>query len=110
MRPKGIRIAARILGTNTMLTDGFVLRTLPGGRYGIRWRRSPGGHVETNFWFPWEPGGLGTTDYWFAWEPPQEPVRIEFERHEYIFCAEMAREEDIKRARRVTFQQMQEGR
>jgi hypothetical protein len=49
-------------------------------------------------------------DYWFPWEPPQEPVRVEFEGQEYIFCVETALEEEVKRARRVTYQQMQEGR
>jgi hypothetical protein len=66
--------------------------------------------VETTYWSPWEPGGLGTTEYWFPWEPPQEPVRVEFEGQEYIFCVETALEEEVKRARRVTYQQMQEGR
>ena len=37
-------------------------------------------------------------------------VRIEFERQEYIFCLETALEEEVKRARPLTYQQMQEGR
>jgi hypothetical protein len=110
MPAKVLRVAPHLLGRNTMLSDGFALGTLPGGGYGIRWRRSPGGHVETKYWSPWEPGGLGTTEYWFPWEPPQEPVHIEFEGQEYVFCLETALEEEVKRARRLAYQQMQEGR
>ena len=110
MLAKVLRVAPHLLGRNTMLSDGFALGTLPGGGYGIRWRRSSGGHVETEYWSTWEPGGLGATEYWFLWEPPQAPVRIEFEGQEYIFCVEMTPEEEVKRARRVTYQQIQEGR
>src|SRR5262249_31216595 len=110
MSAKVIPVAPHDLGRNTMLSDGFALGTLPGGGYGIRWRRSPDGHVETTYWSPWEPGGLGATEFWFTWEPSQDPVRVEFEGHEYTFCVATAGEEEIKRARRVTYQQMQEGR
>jgi hypothetical protein len=37
-------------------------------------------------------------------------VRVEFEGQQYIFCVATALKEEIKRARRVTFQQVQEGR
>ena len=93
-----------------MLSDGFALVTLPGGGYGIRWRSDPGGQMETEYWSPWEPRGLGTTDYWFSWEPPQDPVRIEFKGQEYVLCLETVPAEDIKRARPVTYQQIQESR
>jgi hypothetical protein len=110
MPAKVLRVATHVLGRNTLLSDGFALGTVPGGGYGIRWRRSPGGHGETKYWSPWEPGGLGATDYWFPWEPPQDPVRIEFEGQEYVFCLETALEDEVQRARRLTYQQMQEGR
>ena len=85
MPAKVIRVAAHVLGRNIMLSDGFALGTLPGGGYGIRWRRRPGEPGDTKYWSPWEPGGLGATEYWFPWDPPQDAVRIEFERQEYIF-------------------------
>jgi hypothetical protein len=110
MPAKVVRIASHVLGWNTMLSDGFALGSLPGGGYGIRWRRSPGGHGETKYWSPWEPGDLGATEYWFPWEPPHDPVRIDFEGQEYVFCLETAPEEEVERARRVTYQQMREGR
>ena len=93
-----------------MLSDGFALGTLPGGGYGIRWRRRPGGQGETEYWSPWEPSGLGATEYWFPCEAPYDPVRIEFERQEYVFCLETALEEEVTRARRLAYQQKQEGR
>jgi|SRR6516162_4064057 hypothetical protein len=110
MPTKVVSIPSHDLGWNTMLSDGFALGTLPDGGYGIRWRRSPGGQGETKYWSPWEPAGLGSTEYWFHWEPPQDPVRIEFEGQDYVFCLETAPEEEVKRARRVTYQQMQESR
>jgi hypothetical protein len=81
----------------------------------VRWLRNPlaegqGEHAETEYWSPWEPGGLGATEYWVRWEPPQDPVRVEFEGQEYVFCLEKAPEEEVNRARPVTYEQMQEGR
>jgi hypothetical protein len=105
-----IRVAARDLGRNVVLADGFVLGTLPGGGYGVCWRRGPGMPSDTEYWSPWEPGGLGTTMYWFPWEPPQEPVRIEFEGREFVFCRETAADADIFRARQVDFERLTEGR
>jgi hypothetical protein len=93
-----------------MLVDGFALGTLSGGGYDIRWRRKQGGHRETEYWSPWEPGGLGAMEYWFSWEPPYDPVRIEFEGQADVFCLEMAAEEEVQRARREAYQQVQEGR
>jgi hypothetical protein len=48
--------------------------------------------------------------YWFPWGPPQDPVRIEFEGQEFIFCRDTAQEADIARARRVDYERLQEGR
>ena len=110
MPAKVIRAASRDMGRNTVLSDGFALGTLPGGGYGIRWRRGAVGRADTEYWFPWEPGGLGATMYWFPWEPPQDPVRIEFEGREFIFCRETASEAEVARARRVDYEQLQEGR
>jgi hypothetical protein len=110
MPAKVIRVASHDLGRNTLLSDGFALGTLPGGGYGIRWRTGSAGSPDTEYWFPWEPGGLGATIYWFPWEPPQDPVRIEFEGREYIFCRDTASEADATRARRVDYEQLQEGR
>ena len=110
MPAKVLRVAAHVLGRNTMLSYGFALGTLPGGGYGIRWRTSPGGYVETTYWSPWETGGLGATVYWFTWEPPQDPVRIEFKGQEYVFCLETASDEEVNQARPLTYQQTQEGR
>jgi hypothetical protein len=107
---KVIRIASRDLGRNTVLSDGFVLGTLPGGGYGVRWRERQGVGGDTEYWYPWEPGGLGSTMYWFPWDPPQEPVRIEFESQEFIFCRDTASEADVTRARRVEYEMLQEGR
>jgi hypothetical protein len=107
---KVIRIASRVLGWNTLLSDGFALGTLPGGGYGIRWRRGATGRGETEYWCSWEPGGLGATEYWIPWEPPQDPVRIEFEGQEFIFCRDRASEEEVMRARRVEYARLQEGR
>jgi hypothetical protein len=110
MPAKIIRVASYLLGRNTLLADGFALGSLPGGGYGIRWQRRQGEPRKTAYWSPWEPGGLGATAYWFSWEPPHDPVRIEFEGQEYVFCLETASEEEVKRARRLTYQQAQEGR
>jgi hypothetical protein len=107
---KVIRVASRDLGRNTLLSDGFALGTLPGGGYGIRWRKGAAGRGESEYWFPWEPGGLGATIYWFPWGPPQDPVRIEFEGREFIFCRETASEAELARARRVAYEHLQEGR
>jgi hypothetical protein len=110
MPAKVIRIASRDLGRNTVLTDRFLLGTLPGGGYGIRWRRRASGPADTEYWSPWEPGGLGTTMYWIPWEPPQDPVRIEFEGQEIIFCRDTASDAEIDNARRLDYEQAQEGR
>jgi hypothetical protein len=110
MPAKVIRVTSRDLGRNTLLSDGFVLGTLPGGGYGIRWRTSSAGHADTEYWSPWEPGGLGTTMYWFSWGPPQDPVRIEFRGQEFIFCRDTGGEADIARAEPVRYEQLQEGR
>jgi hypothetical protein len=110
MPPKVIRVASHVLGWNTLLCDGFTLGTLPGGGYGIRWRRGAAGGGEKEYWSPWEPGGLGATEYWFPWEPPQDPVRIEFEGQEFVFCLDSAPEDEVKRARRVDYERLQEGR
>jgi hypothetical protein len=83
-----IRVAARDLGHNRMLSHGFTLGTLPGGGYGVRWRELPNGQIETEYWDTWDPARLGTQTHWFAWEPPHDPVRIEFLRAEYVFCQE----------------------
>src|SRR6516165_2097149 len=96
-----IRVASRDMGRNTVLPQGFVLGTLPGGGYGIRWHRRSDRVADTEYWPPWEPGGLGATMYWFPWEPPHDPVRIEFEGQEFIFCRETASEAEVARARRV---------
>ena len=72
------------------------LGTLPGGGYGILWRRGP--------------AGLGQMSYWFPWEPPQDPVRIEFEGQELIFCRDTAEEAEIAQARRVAYEQSCEVR
>jgi hypothetical protein len=110
MTAKLIRVASRDLGRNTLLADGFILGTLPGGGYGIRWRTIPAGLRDMEYWSPWEPGGLGATMYWFPWESPQDPVRIEFEGQEFIFCRDTASEADVIRARRVDYERQQEGR
>ena len=124
MPAKVIRAASRDMGRNLVLSDGFALGTLPGGGYGIRWRRGAVGRADTEYWFPWEPGGLGATMYWFPWEPgglgatiywfpwgpPQDPVRIEFEGREFIFCRETASEAEVARARHIDYEQLQEGR
>jgi hypothetical protein len=110
MPAKVIRVASRDLGRNALLSDGFALGTLPGGGYGIRWRRGSSGQADIEYWFPWDPGGLGARTYWFHWESPQDPVRIEFEGEEFIFCRDTASEEDIAEARRVDYEQAQEGR
>jgi hypothetical protein len=105
-----IRVSSRDLGRNAYLSHGFVLGTLPGGGYGIRWRKKPGELADTEYWSAWEPGGLGATMYWFRWEPPQDPVRIAFEGQTFIFCRDTATEADIDRAQRVAYEQVQEGR
>jgi hypothetical protein len=110
MPAKVIHVASRDLGRNTLLSDGFALGTLPGGGYGIRWRKGSTGQPDAQYWFPWEPGGLGATVYWVPWEPPQDPVRIEFEGQEFIVCRETASEADIARAQRVDYERLQEGR
>jgi hypothetical protein len=110
MAAKVIHVGLRDLGRNVLLSDGFVLGTLPGGGYGVRWRRSCTGVVDTEYWSPWDPGGLGTTVYWFPWGPPQEAVRIEFEGKEYVFCQETASDADVARAERVQYEHLQEGR
>ena len=109
MSAKVIRVASRTLGWNTLLSDGFALGTLPGGGYGIRWRRGAGGG-ETEHWSPWEPGGLGATEYYFPWGPPHDPVRIEFEGQEFIFCLDTAPEEEVQGAPRADYERLQEGR
>jgi hypothetical protein len=85
MTAKLNRVAARDLGQNTYLSDGFVLGTLPGGGYGIRWRKMSGEHVDKEYWHPWEPAGLGARMYWLAWEPPQDPMSIDFEGQAFFF-------------------------
>ena len=62
------------------------------------------------YWSAWEPGGLGATEYWFSWGPPQDPVRIEFEGQEIIFCRDTASDAEIDNARRLDYEQAQEGR
>jgi hypothetical protein len=37
-------------------------------------------------------------------------VRIDFEGQEFIFCLDTAVEEEVKRARRVNYERLQEGR
>jgi hypothetical protein len=86
MADEVIRVAPRLLGRNTMLAHGFMMGTLPGGGYGIRWRCGVGGERETGYEPPWAPGGLGSTQYWFAWGPPHDAVRVEFQAREYVFC------------------------
>jgi hypothetical protein len=93
---KVIRLGTHALGWNTSLPDGFALGTLPGGGYGILWHRGP--------------EGLGHTLYWLPWEPPHDPVRIEFESQEIVFCRETASAVDIEQAPRKEFQQSMEGR
>ena len=110
MPAKIIRVALRDLGRNALLSDRFALGTVHGGGYGIRWRRGAVGPGETEYWFPWEPGGLGATTFWIPWEPPHDPVLIEFEGQEFIFCLDTATEADIRGARRLAYEQLQEGR
>jgi hypothetical protein len=110
MSVKVIRVASHDLGRNTLLSDGFVLGTLPGGGYGIRWRTTSAGHVDREYWSPWEPGGLGATMYWFPWEPPQDPIRIEFGGQEFIFSRDTASDADVARARQVQYEHLQEVR
>src|SRR5262249_13357831 len=110
MPAKVIRVAARDLGRNRLLSDGFAMGTLPGGGYGICWRKNSAGASDGEYWFAWEPGGLGATMQWLAWEPPQDPVRIEYEGQEFVFCRETASEADVKAARPVDYEQLQEGR
>jgi hypothetical protein len=93
---KVIRVATRSLGWNAPLPGGFALGTLPGGGYGILWHRGP--------------EGLGHRLYWLPWGPPHDPVRIEFEGREFVFCRDTASEADIARARRQGFEQSTEGR
>jgi hypothetical protein len=93
---KVIRVARHALGWNTSLPDGFALGTLPGGGYGILWQRGP--------------AGLGERRYWLPWEPPQDPVRVDFEGQEFIFCQDGASEADIAQAPRKEFDQSMEGR
>jgi len=45
-----------------------------------------------------------------AREPPHDPVRIEFESREFVFCQDMASATDIEAAPREEFQQSMEGR
>src|SRR5262249_37233501 len=54
-----VRVAPKLLGHNTMLAHGFMMGTLPGGGYGIRWRCGVGGERETNYEPPWAPGRTG---------------------------------------------------
>jgi hypothetical protein len=110
MTTKVIRVSSQDLGRNSLLSDGFALGTLPGGGYGIRWRRTPGGVGDTEYWFPWEPGGLGATMYWLPWGPPHDPIRIEFEGQQFIFCRDTASQVDLSRARQVEYERLQEGR
>jgi hypothetical protein len=93
---KVIRVATHALGWNASLPDGFVLGTIPGGGYGILWHRGP--------------AGLGQRLYWLSWEPPHDPVRIEFEGQEFVFCQDTASESDVERAPRREFAQSMEGR
>jgi hypothetical protein len=93
---KVIRIPTHALGWNSSLPDGFVLGTLPGGGYGILWHRGP--------------EGLGHRLYWLQWEPPKDPLRIEFENQEFVFCLDTASEAEIKAAPRKEFEQLMEGR
>jgi hypothetical protein len=46
MPAKVIRIASRAVGRNTSLSDPFVLGTLPGSGYGVRWCRRSGEVAE----------------------------------------------------------------
>ncbi len=94
--PRVIRVAPRALGWNASLPDGFALGTLPGGGYGILWHRGP--------------AGLGHRLYWLSWGPPHDPVRIEFEGQEFVFCQDTASQTDIERAPRQEFEQSMEGR
>jgi hypothetical protein len=110
MATKVIRVASHELGRNSLLSDGFALGTLPGGGYGVRWRGTQGEGGDMKYWFPWEPGGLGATMYWFPWGPPQDPVRIEFEGQEFIFCRDTDSQAEVTRARRVEYERLQEGR
>jgi hypothetical protein len=107
---KVIRVGSRELGRNAVLSDGFVLGTLPGGGYGIRWRRKAAASADTEYWSPWDPGGLAATMCWLPWEPPHAAVRIEFEGQEFVFCRDTASDADITRARRGDYEQLQEGR
>jgi hypothetical protein len=91
-----IRVAPRDVGWNRSLSDGFALGTLPGGGYGIQWRRGP--------------EGLGERQYWLAWEPPHEPVRIEFEGHQFVICLDAATQAEIERAPLAEFRESIEGR
>jgi hypothetical protein len=93
---KTIRVASQKVGWNASLSDGFTLGTLPGGGYGIQWRRGP--------------EGLGERRYWLAWEPPQQPVRIEFEGNQIVFCLDNASQAEIDRAESREFQESIEGR
>jgi hypothetical protein len=93
---KVIRIETHALGWNTPLPDGFALGTLPGGGYGILWHKGT--------------PGLGYRTFWLPWEPPHNPVRIEYDGQEFVFCRDTASEADIKAAARKEFEQMTEGR
>jgi hypothetical protein len=107
---KVIGVASRDLGRNILLSDGFALGTLPGGGYGIRWRKRPIGLGDTACWSPWEPGGLGATTYWIPRGPPHDPVLIKYDGQEFIFCRDTAAETDVAGARRLEYEQSQEGR
>jgi hypothetical protein len=93
---KVIRVAGQALGWNASLSEDFALGTLPGGGYGILWHRGP--------------AGLGHRSYWLPWGPPHDPVRIEFEGQEFVFCHDTASEADIARAPRMEFEHSMEGR
>jgi hypothetical protein len=47
---------------------------------------------------------------WFPWEPPQDPVRIEFDGRQFIFCRDTASDAEVAQAQRVNYEQQQEGR
>jgi hypothetical protein len=93
---KVIRVAGHAIGWNASLTEGFTLGTLPGGGYGILWHRRP--------------AGLGHRLYWLPWGPPHDPVRVDFEGQEFVFCQDTAPEADIARAPLEEFEQLMEGR
>jgi len=92
-----LSIAARDLGWNRALGEGFELGTLAGGGYGVKWR-SP------------DAPGLGSWSYWVAWEHPHAPIRIDFKGRGFVVCLDSATDDELQRAPSVAYEREQNVR